>query len=460
MKPKHNSAKFSFLFPDLLAFNIVHYFLINNMHDIQNTEAHFFTLLIVFNNMAWLICSHLAGIYKYDKIYKVQELVKQTTVTYIFFALITWLFFDLNFLSDTSNFILYDVLWFGIFLTISRIAMLAIAKFIDKTGVFRKRVVIIGNAEDALPLIEQLEKKQIFYEIKGFFNNDEDNGVDYHYPHLGSLDDCLTYSKGNNIAEIYSVISPEKRQELYQLADEAQKNFIKFKFVPQFGADSKYKYSLDFEDNLPIVSLKPEPLAEISGQLQKRVFDVVFSSFVIVFILSWLLPIIAILIKLESEGPVFFKQFRTGKNNRPFLCLKFRSLKVNDAADTQQVTQNDARYTRIGKFLRRTNLDELPQFFNVLAGDMSVVGSRPHMLKHTEDYSRLHSNYMLRHSIKPGLTGWAQVNGYRGEIKVDEQLIQRVEHDLWYIENWNFWLDMQIVLQTLSSTFKGDKNAY
>ena len=424
-----------------------------------NGQAHFYTLLIVFNNMAWLICSHISGIYKYDKIHKVYDLLKQTTITYVFFALITWLFFDLNFLADTVTFILYDVLWFGSFLILSRVGMVAIVKFIDRTGVFRKRIVIIGEAERALPLIEQLEKKQIFYEIKGFFN-DADSDFNSNYPLLGNINDCLAYSKDNNISEIYSVISPDHMPELYQLADEAQNNFIKFKFIPQFRNNSKYKYSIEFDDNLPIVSLKPEPLAEISGQLQKRFFDLIFSSLVIVFILSWLIPIIAVLIKIESDGPVFFKQFRTGKNNRPFLCLKFRSLKVNDMADTMQVTQNDSRYTRIGKFLRRTNLDELPQFFNVLAGDMSVVGSRPHMLKHTEDYSRLHHSYMLRHSIKPGLTGWAQVNGKRGEIKVDEQLIKRVEHDLWYIANWNFWLDMQIVFQTLSTTFKGDKNAY
>lgn len=458
MKPKHNSAKLSFLFPDLLVFNIIHFLLITNIGNIVNSQAHFYTLLIVFNNMAWLICSHVAGIYKYDKIYKVHDLLKQTTITYIFFGLITWLFFDLNFLADTVNFILYDVLWFGVFLIASRIGMVGIVKFIDRTGVFRKRVVIIGDAKQAIALVEQLEKKQIFYEIKGFFNDTPNMANNYAY--LGAISDCLSYAKNNNIAEIYSVISPDHMPELYELADEAQNNFIKFKFVPQFRNNDKYKYSFEFDDSLPIVSLKPEPLAEISGQVQKRVFDVIFSSLVIVFILSWLIPIIAILIKMESEGPIFFKQFRTGKNNRPFLCLKFRSLKVNDAADTMQVTQNDSRYTRIGKFLRRTNLDELPQFFNVLAGDMSVVGSRPHMLKHTEDYSRLHGNYMMRHSIKPGLTGWAQVNGYRGEIKVDEQLIKRVEHDLWYIENWNFWLDMQIVLQTLSTTFKGDKNAY
>jgi len=459
MKPTHTPARFSFLFPDLLIFNIIHFVLIAHMDTMMNTQAHYYMLFVIFNNMAWLICSHIAGIYNHERIYKVKELLNYTFITYLFFALITWLFFDLNFLTDTINFVLFDIIWFGLFLLISRIAMIGIVKFIERTGIFRKRVVIIGNSIHASPLIEQLEKKHIFYEIKGFFDDNENN-FNSEYPWLGKINDCLTYAKDNNISEIYTVIPPDKMHELYPLANDAQNNFIKFKFAPHFNTHSKYKYSFEFDNNIPIISLNPEPLEEISGQLQKRLFDIIFSSLVIAFILSWLIPIIAVLIKMESDGPVFFKQYRTGKNNRPFLCLKFRSLKVNADADIKQVTENDDRYTRVGKFLRRTNLDEFPQFFNVLAGDMSVVGSRPHMLKHTEDYSRLHGSYMQRHSIKPGLTGWAQINGYRGEIKVDEQLIQRVEHDLWYIENWNFLLDMRIVLQTLSSTFKGDKNAY
>jgi putative colanic acid biosynthesis UDP-glucose lipid carrier transferase len=459
MKKNHNPARFSFLLPDMLVFNLIHFAVIEKLDKIMNGQAHFYILLVVFNNMAWLICSQVAGIYTFDKVYKLNLLLKLTLIAYVFFGLITWLFFDLNFMPGTLNFILTDVTWFGVFLLVSRMGMTMVVKFIDRVGLFRKQVVVIGNNDDTIPLINQLKKKEIFYEVKGVFNDDNsDLGPDA--PLLGEVKDVVEYAKQNNISEIYSVISPEKNDDLYKIADDAGNNFIKFKFLPYFKANPKYKYRLEFEENIPIISMRPEPLSEISGQIQKRFFDVIFSSLVIIFILSWLMPIIAILIRLESEGPVFFKQFRTGKNNRPFLCLKFRSLKVNDEADKIQVTKNDARYTRIGKFLRRTNLDELPQFFNVLAGDMSVVGSRPHMLKHTDDYSQLYNDYMRRHSIKPGLTGWAQINGYRGEIEVKEQLIKRVEHDIWYIENWNFWLDVRIVLQTLGSTFKGDRNAY
>jgi len=459
MKPRNSSSRFSFLFPDLLAFNIIHFVLISKMGFMLGSHAQFYLSFVVFNNISWLICSKIAGIYEYDKIYKVREMLKHSFVAYLFFSLITWLFFDLNFLSGILTFVLFDVVWFGVFLLISRMAMLAVVKFVDRLGIFKKNIVIIGHNSNSLPLVKELEKRGIFYEIKGYFD-DTPGSLENAYPLLGNLNDCVAYAKASNVSEIYSVISPQEKAELYDIAEAAGKNFIRFKFVPNFNNNSKFKCHFEFEENIPVMSLRAEPLAEISGQLQKRMFDIVFSSLVVIFILSWLVPILAVLIKLDSEGPVFFKQYRTGKNNQPFLCLKFRSLKVNNDADTQQVTKDDSRYTRLGRFLRRTNIDELPQFFNVLAGDMSVVGSRPHMLKHTDDYSLLHDNYMIRHSIKPGLTGWAQVNGYRGEIKASEQLVKRVEHDLWYIENWNFWLDMRIVLQTMSVTLKGDKNAY
>ncbi|MEO5647722.1 MAG: sugar transferase, partial [Chitinophagaceae bacterium] len=181
---------------------------------------------------------------------------------------------------------------------------------------------------------------------------------------------------------------------------------------------------------------------------------------VTILLLSWLVPLIALLIKLDSRGPVFFVQKRSGKNNKSFSCIKFRSLMVNGNADKQQVTRNDDRFTRLGKFLRKSNLDELPQFFNVLQGNMSVVGPRPHMLKHTQDYSRILNQYMIRHFVKPGVTGWAQVHGYRGEIKEEKQLRKRIEYDIWYLENWSLWLDMRIVFLTVYTTFKGDKNAY
>jgi putative colanic acid biosynthesis UDP-glucose lipid carrier transferase len=181
---------------------------------------------------------------------------------------------------------------------------------------------------------------------------------------------------------------------------------------------------------------------------------------VILFVFSWLFPILAILIKLESKGPIFFKQMRSGRDNHAFLCYKFRSMKVNKHLEHRQATLGDPRITKVGTFLRKTSLDELPQFFNVLLGNMSVVGPRPHMLTHTEQYSQLIDQFMVRHFLKPGITGWAQINGLRGETKTTEAMLERVEADVWYLENWTFLLDIKIVLNTILKSITGDKNAY
>jgi putative colanic acid biosynthesis UDP-glucose lipid carrier transferase len=192
----------------------------------------------------------------------------------------------------------------------------------------------------------------------------------------------------------------------------------------------------------------------------KRSFDILFSLFIILFVFSWLYPILAILIKLESRGPVFFVQLRTGRNDLLFKCYKFRSMRINKDADNQQATLNDHRITRIGCFMRKTSLDELPQFFNVLIGNMSIVGPRPHMVKHTEEYSRLTDKYKTRHTLRPGITGWAQILGLRGEVKSPEAMLKRVDADVWYLKNWSFLLDLKIIFLTFWITLKGDKNAY
>jgi putative colanic acid biosynthesis UDP-glucose lipid carrier transferase len=191
----------------------------------------------------------------------------------------------------------------------------------------------------------------------------------------------------------------------------------------------------------------------------KRAFDIFFASLVTVFVLSWLIPLIGIIIKLDSKGPVFFKQLRTGKHGQPFYCLKFRSMTPNTDSDRRQATQGDARITKVGAFLRKTSLDELPQFLNVLWGEMSVVGPRPHMVKHTEDYSLVIDNFMDRHVIMPGITGWAQISGHRGETKETAAMAKRVNADIWYMENWSFLLDLRIVLMTFAC-LKGSEKAY
>jgi undecaprenyl-phosphate galactose phosphotransferase/putative colanic acid biosynthesis UDP-glucose lipid carrier transferase len=210
---------------------------------------------------------------------------------------------------------------------------------------------------------------------------------------------------------------------------------------------------------MPVLRLRNEPLEKPIKRIQKKIFDILFSIFVLVVIGSWLFPILMLLVKLTSKGPIFFKQSRTGEDNNTFTCFKFRTMRVNSLSDELQATAKDPRITKLGAFMRKTNLDELPQFFNVLWGSMSVVGPRPHMLKHTEQYSELISNYLVRHFAKPGITGWAQVNGCRGETKRLEDMQKRVDLDIWYIENWSFLLDVKIIWKTVWNMFVGDEKA-
>jgi putative colanic acid biosynthesis UDP-glucose lipid carrier transferase len=253
---------------------------------------------------------------------------------------------------------------------------------------------------------------------------------------------------------------PEVQNEVvHGLISFAENNLIRFKILPDFRGFDNKKIKINFYDNVPVLTIRKEPLENISNRILKRLFDMLFSSLVILLIFPWVFPIIAILIKLSSKGPVFFKQLRSGRDNNAFYCYKFRSMRVNSLADELQAKKNDPRITRIGKVLRKTSLDEMPQFFNVLIGNMSVVGPRPHMLKHTEEYSKVVNNFMVRHFVKPGITGLAQVKGFRGETTDPFLMQKRVEHDVWYIENWSILLDIKVIVLTLWSITIGDENA-
>jgi putative colanic acid biosynthesis UDP-glucose lipid carrier transferase len=211
---------------------------------------------------------------------------------------------------------------------------------------------------------------------------------------------------------------------------------------------------------MPVLSLRGDPLEDVGNRIKKRVLDVVISATVSLLILSWLIPLLGVIIKLESKGPILFAQTRTGRNNKPFRCLKFRSMFINAESDTMSATKNDSRVTKIGAFLRKTSLDEFPQFWNVLRGEMSLVGPRPHMVKHTSDFSKMVDHYMIRQFLKPGITGWAQINSFRGEITDPIQIKRRVASDIWYLEHWNIWLDLRILFLTVYQVFTANDHAY
>jgi putative colanic acid biosynthesis UDP-glucose lipid carrier transferase len=240
----------------------------------------------------------------------------------------------------------------------------------------------------------------------------------------------------------------------------ADNNLKVLKFLPDNKDIYSRKINYEYYGFLPILSLRKIPFDDPLNKFLKRFFDISLSLFVLVFVLSWLTPLIAIIIKIESKGAVFFKQKRNGLDYKEFYCYKFRSMKPNPEADLHQVRKNDKRITKVGRLLRKTSLDELPQFYNVLLGDMSVVGPRPHMVSHTHMYAENVDKFMVRHFIKPGITGLAQVSGYRGEVETDQDIINRVKYDIFYLENWSLLLDLKILVQTVMNAIKGEKKAY
>ncbi len=415
----------------------------------------------LFLGIAWLSIVLIESIYHDKFLHSFDQHVRMYLQTYIYFLLVTvayLFFFRLLLLSRIFISVVLVVIFIA--LLINRFVFSMVHRFIKKREGFINKVVIIGYNNLSKKLVDYLEKDEANKEIIGFCENEENIAELSGYPILSSVANTMEVCKKYNITEIYSTIAPEHNKDIYSLMRDADQNCIRFKIVPDLGFFINKKMHVDYVEGLPVMSLRREPLEDINNIIKKRGFDVVVSLFVTIFVLSWLIPLIGLLIKLESKGPIFFIQPRSGKDNKDFMCLKFRSMTVNESANSQQATRGDARITKIGAFLRRTSLDEFPQFINVLKGDMSIVGPRPHMLKHTEEYSNLIEEYMVRQFLKPGITGWAQVNGYRGETSSVWQMQKRVEYDLWYLENWNILLDMRIVFMTFANTVKGEENAF
>lgn len=412
-------------------------------------------------NILWIVSAFLKNIYHERYIVSFEQFSKVSMQAFIYFVLLVTIYlFFFRMLLLSRIFIIVVLSSILIVLLINRFIYLVIYQYFKKKDWLMSKIVIIGYNSLSKKLVEYLDEDGINKEILGFCEEYENINELTRYPILSNVSDALAVCKKFGATEIYSTIAPEQNKSLYQLIQSADENCIRFKIVPDLGFFFKKKMHIDYLKEIPLISLRKEPLEDLGNRIKKKIFDMVVSSFVIIFILSWMIPIVGLLIWLESRGPVFFAQRRTGRNNHDFLCLKFRSMQVNKRSDLEQATKNDIRVTRIGKFLRRTSLDEFPQFINVLRGDMSLVGPRPHMLKHTSEYSRLIGQYMVRQFLKPGITGWAQVNGFRGETQTVMQMQNRVEHDLWYLENWSLFLDLKIIVMTVFNAIKGDKKAF
>jgi putative colanic acid biosynthesis UDP-glucose lipid carrier transferase len=315
--------------------------------------------------------------------------------------------------------------------------------------------VIIGYTPEAIKLKEVFENRNDYgYRFLGYFSDKKTNSSI-----TGKLAQLKEFVLVNKVDEIYcslNEITNDQLKDLVEFADDYRKTI---KFIPDSKDIFSKNLKIDYYEFFPILSLQKTLLHDPITKIFKRFFDIVFSLFVILFLLSWLVPVMAILIKLESRGPLFFKQGRPGIDEKEFFCFKFRSMKINKTTESE-ASKNDPRVTRIGRFIRKTSIDEMPQFLNVLLGDMSVVGPRPHLWSQNKAYGNKIKKYMVRHYVKPGITGLAQVRGFRGEIETDEDMINRIKYDVFYIENWSLILDLKIIAQTVINIFKGEEKAY
>ncbi len=377
---------------------------------------------------------------------------------------------------------------FFVVLLVKRLCERWFIKLYRQAGRNTRTVTLVGNDPELMTVYEKLATDQTMgYRVLGYYADAEmgewtysmedgrrkmeegkDTSAISHQPsalkHLGTLQEFLRLMREDPEQlglgdEMYVSLSRRDRDIVKKISRFCDHNVIRFYYVPVSVESLGLNLKREMLDDIELFTTYENPLQNMANRAVKRLFDICFS---LVFLIptAIVFPFVFIMMKIQSPGPIFFKQARTGLDGKTFYCYKFRSMHVNADADKKQATKDDPRKYPFGNFMRKANIDELPQFLNVLKGDMSIVGPRPHMLAHTEQYSELIDKYMVRHFVKPGVTGWAQVTGFRGETKELWQMEGRVKRDIWYMEHWSIWLDIRIIWLTVKTIFIHDKNAY
>jgi putative colanic acid biosynthesis UDP-glucose lipid carrier transferase len=424
---------------------------------------HQMRLYWMFSNFALMIIELKFHTIIHERMVSAGDVVKSVSGLTIGQALLTYLFVKHSLYNTTvgSVLVVQGVIFF-IALLFSRLIERNLVKRLRRMGRNIRTVTMVGANNELHKVYDELVNDPTMgYRVEGYYADEELEHA--RVPRLGTLKGLIAdidAGKEVNIGdELYVSLSRRDGATIKKLSQQCDRQVTKFFFVPVSVESIGLNLKREYINNIEVFATYEIPLENPMNVLVKRVFDIVV-SIIALFFTGLLFPFIYIIIKTQSPGPIFFKQLRTGLDGKDFLCYKFRSMHVNKDADKLQATKDDPRKYPFGNFMRKANIDELPQFWNVLKGDMSIVGPRPHMLAHTEMYSHLIGKYMVRHFVKPGVTGWAQVTGFRGETKELWQMEERVKRDIWYIEHWTIWLDIRIVWLTFKTIFVHDKNAY
>lgn len=419
-------------------------------------------LVLPIINFVWFFYTSSSGFYQeflirpfpiqLYNIFKLAVIISVVNILFLF--LIKQQLFSRNFIVINGMLILVAIT------TRTIISKSALRAFRNR-GRSIRNLLIIGANEVGNKFKEVITKNSEFgHKFVGFINNNPGEDI------IGTFAELDKIIKEKNIEDVVIALQYDLMGNLDELVSICNKNAVKVHFIPDYFKFLSGRFQLSTVSNLPVITIRDEPLNEAIRRFIKRVFDIIFSSIVLIFILSWFIPIIGLLIRLDSKGPAFFIQERFGIKRKPFRCYKFRTLnsKKKNLDEFKPIIEKDPRVTRVGKFLRKTNLDELPQFINVFKGEMSVVGPRPHPIGVERVYEKVFEEIKMRYTVRPGVTGWAQINGLRGEVTDEEQnkkrILEKMKFDLWYIENWSLILDVQIILLTIWQMLKGETKGF
>ncbi len=435
---------------DILLINVIVYFI----SDRAFLNVSFLSYISVF----WFITSYFFGFYKVYRYTRFLSLIRLLGSQFLLFILGYFAYFGIfkEGVVVHNQFLILTSIIFSIS-SIKFLWLLFLKKYRAVGNNFRTTVVV-GLDDSSKNIIKLFKSKSnLGYKYLGFFSRKDSENNEC----LGNLNGLFKYVTENSVDEIYCSLTSLKKNQIKEINKFAIEKNIGLKLIPNSSELYSKNQSIEYyDDALMVLNVNKLPFEFSENFYIKRIFDIFFSLFVCVFVLSWLWPILWFFVKFESKGPLLFKQGREGIKGKEFTCYKFRSMTLNKDADKVHATKNDARVTKVGAFIRKTSMDELPQFINVLFGDMSVVGPRPHLESLSLEYQKDVDDYLKRHIVKPGITGLAQVSGYRGEIKKAADIKNRVRLDIFYIENWSFFLDIKIIIKTVLNLFKGEEKAY
>jgi len=412
--------------------------------------------LQLFFNIAWIVSAYFIKVHDTSRVASIERVIRKLLNALGLYLILIFAFLGIKNGAYYKLFVFYAYSFTSIGLALFNIGFVVFLKYYRRVGYNYRKVIIAGYGKISTDLRKYFTyNPDLGYRFMGYFDDNSSNSLI-----KGKIEKIPELAQELEIDEIFCILPYIDYQHVEQLTKFAEDNFIKIHAVPDYRGFPFKNIEVQLYDLIPVLNFPSQPLDDQINRFIKRSFDIGFSFLFLLLIGSWLIPLIALFIKLDSKGQVFFKQKRSGISNVPFTCYKFRTMQVNKDSDKLQATKTDARITKFGALLRKTNLDEVPQFLNVIKGEMSVVGPRPHMLRHTEEFSKQVDKFMLRHYVKPGITGLAQAKGFRGETNTFYKLKNRIKLDRFYVENWSLLFDLKIIVSTVVIMFRGDENAY